>query len=65
MLPWVQDMESGSYNQKAKLGLAHLGIACGDVRQPLLPLDAATAAENLRVLDQALAVELPERVPAG
>jgi 4-hydroxy-tetrahydrodipicolinate synthase len=65
MLPWVQDMESGSYNQKAKLGLAHVGIACGDVRQPLLPLDAATAAENLRVLDQALAVELPERVPAG
>jgi 4-hydroxy-tetrahydrodipicolinate synthase len=65
MLPWVQDMESGSYNQKAKLGLAHLGIACGDVRQPLLPLDAATAAENLRVFDQALAVELPERVPAG
>jgi 4-hydroxy-tetrahydrodipicolinate synthase len=65
MLPWVQDMESGSYNQKAKLGLAHLGIACGDVRQPLLPLDASTAAENLRVLDQALAIELPERVPAG
>ena len=26
----------------------HLGIACGDVRQPLLPLDAATAAEQLR-----------------
>jgi 4-hydroxy-tetrahydrodipicolinate synthase len=65
MLPWVQDMESGSYNQKAKLGLAHLGIACGDVRQPLLPLDASTAAENLRALDQALAVELPERVSAG
>ena len=65
MLPWVQDMESGSYNQKAKLGLAHVGITCGDVRQPLLPLDAATSAENLRVLDQALAVELPERVPAG
>jgi 4-hydroxy-tetrahydrodipicolinate synthase len=65
MLPWVQDMESGSYNQKAKLGLGHLGIACGDVRQPLLPLAAATRAENLRVLDLALAVELPERVPAG
>jgi 4-hydroxy-tetrahydrodipicolinate synthase len=65
MLPWVQDMESGSYNQKAKLGLAHVGIACGDVRQPLLPLDAAAAAENLRVLGQALAVELPERLPAG
>jgi 4-hydroxy-tetrahydrodipicolinate synthase len=65
MLPWVQDMEGGSYNQKAKLGLAHVGIECGDVRQPLLPLAAETAAENLRVLDDALAVELPERVPAG
>jgi 4-hydroxy-tetrahydrodipicolinate synthase len=65
MLPWVQDMESGSYNQKAKLGLAHVGIECGAVRQPLLPLEGETAAENLRVLDEALAVELPERVPAG
>jgi 4-hydroxy-tetrahydrodipicolinate synthase len=65
MLPWVQDMESGSYNQKAKLGLAHLGIVCGDVRQPLLPLDPATAAENLRVLDEALAVQLPERAATG
>ena len=65
MLPWVQDMESGGYNQKAKLGLAHVGIACGDVRQPLLPLDPATAAENLRLLDEALAVPLPESAAAG
>jgi 4-hydroxy-tetrahydrodipicolinate synthase len=65
MLPWVQDMESGSYNQKAKLGLAHVGIDCGSVRQPLLALAPETAAETLRVLDDALAVELPERVPAG
>jgi 4-hydroxy-tetrahydrodipicolinate synthase len=65
MLPWVQDMESGSYNQKAKLGLAHLGIECGAVRQPLLPLAADTAAETLRVLEEALAVELPERATAA
>jgi 4-hydroxy-tetrahydrodipicolinate synthase len=65
MLPWVQDMESGSYNQKAKLGLAHVGIECGPVRQPLLALAPETVAENLRVLDEALAVELPERVAAG
>jgi 4-hydroxy-tetrahydrodipicolinate synthase len=65
MLPWVQNMESGSYNQKAKLGLGHVGIECGAVRQPLLPLAAESAAENLRVLDQALAVELPERAPAA
>jgi 4-hydroxy-tetrahydrodipicolinate synthase len=65
MLPWVQNMESGSYNQKAKLGLAHVGIPCGDVRQPLLPLDPETAAETLRVLDLALALPLPERAAAG
>jgi 4-hydroxy-tetrahydrodipicolinate synthase len=65
MLPWVQDMESGGYNQKAKLGLGHQGIHCGDVRQPLLPLDPATVAENLRLLDEALAVPLPERAAAG
>ena len=61
MLPWIQNMESGSYNQKAKLGLSHIGIGCGDVRAPLLPLDAATAADYLRALDAARAVELPAR----
>src|SRR6476659_497195 len=40
LLPWIQNMESGSYNQKAKLGLASQGFDCGDVRQPLLPLPA-------------------------
>jgi 4-hydroxy-tetrahydrodipicolinate synthase len=58
MLPWVQNMESGSYNQKAKLGLGHQGIQCGDVRQPLLPLLDDVAAETLRVLDEALALDL-------
>ena len=53
LLPWVQNMESGSYNQKAKLGLAHLGIPCGDVRGPLLPLDAGAAAELVGELDAA------------
>ena len=33
---------AGSYNQKAKLGLAHQGFDCGDVRQPLLPLRPPT-----------------------
>jgi 4-hydroxy-tetrahydrodipicolinate synthase len=50
ILPWVQAMESGSYNQKAKLGLAHFGFDCGPVRQPLLPVDPETAAEYLAVL---------------
>ncbi len=61
MLPWIQNMESGSYNQKAKLGLSRVGIGCGDVRPPLLPLDTATAADYLRALDDARAVELPAR----
>jgi 4-hydroxy-tetrahydrodipicolinate synthase len=64
MLPWVQNCESGSYNQKAKLGLAHRGIHCGAVRAPLLPLDGPAQAEYLQLLDQALAVELPERAAA-
>lgn len=58
MLPWVQNMEGGSYNQKAKLGLGHQGIQCGDVRAPLLPLLPEIAAETLRTLDEALALDL-------
>jgi len=58
ILPWVQLMEAGSYNQKAKLGLAHEGIPTGDVRQPLLPLEAGDAAELIAALDAALAVSL-------
>jgi 4-hydroxy-tetrahydrodipicolinate synthase len=64
MLPWVQNCESGSYNQKAKLGLAHRGIHCGAVRAPLLPMDGPAQAEYLQLLDQALAIELPERAAA-
>jgi len=55
ILPWVQNMESGSYNAKAKLGLAHQGIDCGPVRGPLLALTDDAAAELLAVLDRALA----------
>jgi 4-hydroxy-tetrahydrodipicolinate synthase len=58
ILPWVQNMESGSYNQKTKLGLLHQGIPTGPVRQPLLALEEDTAAELIAALDQALAVSL-------
>lgn len=58
ILAWVQLMEAGSYNQKAKLGLAHQGIPTGDVRPPLLPLEAGEAAELITALDAALAVSL-------
>jgi 4-hydroxy-tetrahydrodipicolinate synthase len=55
ILPWIQNMESGSYNAKAKLGLAHLGIDCGPVRAPMAALPQEVAAELLAALDQALA----------
>ncbi len=58
ILAWVQHMEAGSYNAKAKLGLAHQGIAVGTVRAPLLPLAEDAAADYLGVLDGALAVSL-------
>jgi 4-hydroxy-tetrahydrodipicolinate synthase len=55
ILPWIQNMESGSYNAKAKLGLAHQGFDCGPVRAPLRALPDDVATELLTVLDQALA----------
>ena len=54
ILPWVQHMEAGSYNQKTKLGLRHLGLDCGEVRQPLLPLSDADAATLIEILDGVL-----------
>ena len=54
ILPWVQHMEAGAYNQKAKLGLRHLGLDCGEVRQPLLPLSDADAATLIEILDGVL-----------
>jgi 4-hydroxy-tetrahydrodipicolinate synthase len=53
ILPWVQHMEAGSYNQKVKAGLKHLGIDCGGVRQPLLPMSTDAEAELFTLLDQA------------
>ena len=53
ILPWVQHMEAGSYNQKVKAGLKHLGIDCGGVRQPLLALSSADEAALINLLDQA------------
>jgi 4-hydroxy-tetrahydrodipicolinate synthase len=54
LLTWVQHMEAGAYNQKAKLGLRHLGLDCGDVRGPLLPLSDVDASDFLDVLDAVL-----------
>jgi 4-hydroxy-tetrahydrodipicolinate synthase len=67
LLPWIQDCEAGGYNQKAKLGLVHQGIAAGQVRAPLLPLSDAAEADHLALLDAALAVPLAAAptAPAG
>ena len=49
LLPWIQDMEAGGYNQKAKLGLRLVGVEVGEVRSPLepLPLREANQYEQL------------------
>lgn len=52
MLPVIQAMESGDYNQKAKLGCRRHGIDAGPVRQPLLPLGAADADAFNALVDQ-------------
>jgi 4-hydroxy-tetrahydrodipicolinate synthase len=59
MLPWVMNMESGSYNQKAKLGYEAQGIPVGGVRAPLQPLDAAGEAAWRVVFERALHADLP------
>ncbi|MUH52775.1 MAG: dihydrodipicolinate synthase family protein, partial [Actinobacteria bacterium] len=55
LLPWIQHMEAGSYNQKVKAGLKHLGVDCGGVRRPLLSLPDDARAELLAVLDASIA----------
>ena len=55
LLPWVQHMEAGSYNQKVKAGLKHLGHDCGTVRRPLLPMSERQVGELIQLLNQARA----------
>jgi 4-hydroxy-tetrahydrodipicolinate synthase len=64
MLPWVMNMESGGYNQKAKLGIEAQGIPTGPVRQPLLPLTDDVVAAWKPVFDRALAARLPSATAA-
>jgi 4-hydroxy-tetrahydrodipicolinate synthase len=62
ILPWVQHMEEGQYNQKVKVGLLMQGIDLGAVRQPiqsLLPDDEATTR---RFVTEALAAPLAATV---
>jgi 4-hydroxy-tetrahydrodipicolinate synthase len=58
ILPWVQHMEEGQYNQKVKIGLAMQGIDLGPVRQPLLPLLPDDDAVTREFITGALAAPL-------
>ncbi|MGB3837017.1 4-hydroxy-tetrahydrodipicolinate synthase [Castellaniella sp.] len=51
MYPVIQAMESGDYNQKAKLGCRRHGIEAGTVRLPLAPLSEADAQAFMTMLD--------------
>ncbi|MEO6122608.1 MAG: dihydrodipicolinate synthase family protein [Ilumatobacteraceae bacterium] len=51
LMPFLQYMESGRYNNKVKGGMNHLGLAVGDVRGPLLALSAAEQRELGAVID--------------
>lgn len=51
MYPVIQSMESGDFNQKAKLGCRRHGVETGTVRPPLTPLCETQAREFQRLLD--------------
>jgi 4-hydroxy-tetrahydrodipicolinate synthase len=59
LLPWIMNMESGGYNQKAKLGYEAQGIAVGRVRAPLQPLGDDVVAGWRVVFERALAALAP------
>ncbi|GAA3998257.1 4-hydroxy-tetrahydrodipicolinate synthase [Comamonas faecalis] len=51
MYPAIQSMESGGYNQKAKLGCRRHGVQAGAVRLPLSPLAQQDADAFAALLD--------------
>jgi len=54
IMPVIQNMESADYNQKAKLGLAHIGIEVGEVRAPLQAISNEDKAAFIDALKLAL-----------
>lgn len=52
MLPSIQAMEAGDYNQKAKIGCLRHQLDVGEVRQPLLPISQADADKFKALLTQ-------------
>lgn len=55
LMPMMQNMEEGRFNQKAKLGLELSGVSVGPVRGPLQALAADEAAAFERIWKQATA----------
>ncbi len=54
ILPVIKNQEASDYNQKAKLGCAHMGLPVGEVRAPLLPISDADKADFINALTQSL-----------
>ncbi len=50
MYPVIQSMESGDYNQKAKLGCMRHGVDAGEVRLPLTPMTAQNKTAFAKLL---------------
>jgi len=50
ILPVIKNQESADYNQKAKLGCAHMGLPVGEVRAPLLPISEEDKADFIAAL---------------
>ena len=55
LLPFLQYVERGRYNNKIKAGMNHLGTAVGHVRRPLLALSEPERDELHDVIDMAVA----------
>jgi len=55
ILPVIQNQESADYNQKAKLGVTHIGIPVGEVRAPLKPISDEDKTDFINALQHALA----------
>lgn len=51
LLPWIWNLEEGSYVQKMKASMAHRGVAVGAARRPLLALSDADCAGLVAALD--------------
>ncbi|WP_293268212.1 4-hydroxy-tetrahydrodipicolinate synthase [Neptunomonas sp.] len=54
ILPVLKNQESSDYNQKAKLGCAHIGLPVGEVRAPLLPISEEDKADFIATLAASL-----------